>query len=397
MHSKESSSSSSLAPISSSSVSTKETTKKLQKIIEVTDGNIINTDNENIPTINVSLESDNGDNNKNPTKNEKRNIDQENGGNCFSDFSKASDEPVAQLTKYSHTGRLRQQNTFPIKLHSIIERSDIDNYSHIVQWQPHGRSFKIHDTFLLLEHVLKKFFYISKYSSFQRQLNIYGFRKLSKGQETGCYCHELFIRGRSGLCPGILRLKRRPDVHWKTEPNFYEFEPLDDIAAAAAQKHRKYLTAITITIKNDQCTNSNKNNNTGREKPLRNAELANGKVRISKQHDDEKRNKFMLQPHKLQLFSVNNAVKGIDKFSDKNHNQSDCVLHDTQSTTTSVPSLERDEAKACNHNKQLSHSSESVKGSNVATNEISSAHKNVNASGSNCPLRQLSEIIESLT
>lgn len=92
----------------------------------------------------------------------------------YKDFSKASDEQAAQLSRYSHTGRLRQQNTFPIKLHSIIERAEIDNYSHIISWLPHGRSFQIHDNSMLLECILKKFFYISKFSSFQRQLNIYG-------------------------------------------------------------------------------------------------------------------------------------------------------------------------------------------------------------------------------
>lgn len=40
--------------------------------------------------------------------------------------------------------------------------------------------------------------YISenKYSSFQRQLNLYGFRKLVRGEEAGGYMHPLFERGK---------------------------------------------------------------------------------------------------------------------------------------------------------------------------------------------------------
>ena len=55
------------------------------------------------------MDSDNGDANKNPTKNEKRNLDQENRGNCFSDVSKLSDKAVAQLTRHYHAERLCQQ------------------------------------------------------------------------------------------------------------------------------------------------------------------------------------------------------------------------------------------------------------------------------------------------
>lgn len=36
----------------------------------------------------------------------------------------------------------------------------------------------------------------NKYSSFQRQLNLYGFRKLVRGNEAGGYMHPLFERGK---------------------------------------------------------------------------------------------------------------------------------------------------------------------------------------------------------
>lgn len=39
----------------------------------------------------------------------------------------------------------------------------------------------------------------NKFSSFQRQLNLYGFRKIVKGRESGCYMHPSFLRDRPDL------------------------------------------------------------------------------------------------------------------------------------------------------------------------------------------------------
>jgi len=43
------------------------------------------------------------------------------------------------------------------------------------------------------------------YQSFQRQLNIYGFRRIKSGPDKGCYYHPLFLRSRPDLCKHIQR------------------------------------------------------------------------------------------------------------------------------------------------------------------------------------------------
>lgn len=43
-------------------------------------------------------------------------------------------------------------------------------------------------------------------TSFQRQLNLYGFRRLSKGEDQGCYFHPKFQRNRKDLLSEIKRL-----------------------------------------------------------------------------------------------------------------------------------------------------------------------------------------------
>lgn len=118
---------------------------------------------------------------------------------------------------------------FPFKLHRMLESVDRDGLSAIVSWQPHGRAFLVHKPNEFVSKVLPQNFRQSKLTSFQRQLNLYGFRRLTKGSDSGAYYHELFLRGRPFLCHKMVRTKIKgtgfkaassPD----TEPNFYEME-----------------------------------------------------------------------------------------------------------------------------------------------------------------------------
>ena len=54
--------------------------------------------------------------------------------------------------------------------------------------------------------MLRVFTNMSKYASFQRQLNLYGFRRINEGPDSGGYWHRRFLRGRRDL---VLMLKRR--------------------------------------------------------------------------------------------------------------------------------------------------------------------------------------------
>ena len=55
----------------------------------------------------------------------------------------------------------------------------------------------------------------TKMTSFQRQLNLYGFRRVTKGEDTGSYYHAKFQRGRRDLISEIKRLpgKAPPSDH----------------------------------------------------------------------------------------------------------------------------------------------------------------------------------------
>jgi len=74
---------------------------------------------------------------------------------------------------------------------------------------------------------MPKYFNQTKYTSFQRQLNMYGFRHLTIGMDRNAYYHEYFLKHKGFLCEHIRRtsikgngVKGKPNPN--TEPKFYE-------------------------------------------------------------------------------------------------------------------------------------------------------------------------------
>ena len=94
--------------------------------------------------------------------------------------------------------------------------------------QPHGRAWKIHNKELLLQEIVPKFFGQSKYESFTRQLNGWGFKRLHQsGNDFNAYYHECFLRGMPHLTVLLKRVAPNQGKllpHVEGEPNFYEIE-----------------------------------------------------------------------------------------------------------------------------------------------------------------------------
>jgi len=85
----------------------------------------------------------------------------------YRDFSNVADEEV-RLNFNNMVGRT--QETFPVKLHKIIDQIERDGLSSIISWCPHGRAFKIYNNTLFIKVVISRYFYQTKMSSFTRQL-----------------------------------------------------------------------------------------------------------------------------------------------------------------------------------------------------------------------------------
>lgn len=104
--------------------------------------------------------------------------------------------------------RKGRTGTFPQKLHQILlnlERQE--GGAEIASFLPHGRAFAIHKPREFVKQVMPKYFRMSRFSSFQRQLNLYDFQRVTEGPDKGAYYHELFVQGRPILSTMMKRNK----------------------------------------------------------------------------------------------------------------------------------------------------------------------------------------------
>lgn len=115
-----------------------------------------------------------------------------------------ADEETASSSRQS----LRGDVTFPIKLHEMLKDVERDDNASIVSWSPDGKGFRVHKQNLFVETILPRYFSQTKYRSFQRQLNHYGFDRIIKGPYEGGYRHPDFVRDDPIRCRSMRRLKR---------------------------------------------------------------------------------------------------------------------------------------------------------------------------------------------
>jgi hypothetical protein len=77
------------------------------------------------------------------------------------------------------------QDPFPVKLHSMLDDAEITGNAGIVSWNEDGRSFSVRDSKQFAQKMMQSYFNQTKYKSFQRQLNLYKFVRVSKGKGKG--------------------------------------------------------------------------------------------------------------------------------------------------------------------------------------------------------------------
>ncbi|KAI8999802.1 HSF-type DNA-binding-domain-containing protein [Gaertneriomyces semiglobifer] len=105
-----------------------------------------------------------------------------------------------------------QKTTFIQKLYGLLSDS---SHQHLITWSSSGTSFLILNAPQFSNQILPKTFKHNNYTSFVRQLNLYGFHKKNRSYHRGEeesrdtepreFCHPRFLRGRTDLLCEIKR------------------------------------------------------------------------------------------------------------------------------------------------------------------------------------------------
>jgi HSF-type DNA-binding len=141
----------------------------------------------------------------------------------YKDYSTHPDPD--SLTPLTAPGRVPN---FPAKMHAILSRPDLAD---VICWMPHGRSWKVLKPRDFEIRILPAYFEHCKFSSFVRQANGWGFRRITEGRDRNSYYHPMFLRGLPHLCkqmkrPGVAQKAPADPEH---EPDLYkisEFHPV---------------------------------------------------------------------------------------------------------------------------------------------------------------------------
>jgi hypothetical protein len=125
---------------------------------------------------------------------------------------RVTDEPISAPPNLTMKEQ-QQHQTFPYKLYEMLEYACDSEFSSSLSWSADGSCFIIHDKEVMMDDLAPMFFKQTKFRSFTRQLNIWGFvRSDTLGGQKGSWQHKDFLRGRPDLLTEIERTEVKSAV-----------------------------------------------------------------------------------------------------------------------------------------------------------------------------------------
>jgi len=121
----------------------------------------------------------------------------------------------------------RKKDKFPTILYQLLTDATSNGHDDIICFNPHGRSFIVNDTKKFERELMRKYFDMSSWKSFRRQLNLYDFIRVPCEHDAGSYYHKFFVKGSPHLLQQIKRTrlkgersKNLPGYKAPPRPNF---------------------------------------------------------------------------------------------------------------------------------------------------------------------------------
>lgn len=106
--------------------------------------------------------------------------------------SESGSETPSHSVEEDHSNRAE---TFPLKLHKLLADLEArEGGQEIASFLPNGRAFRVYKP-QAFEAIMKDYFNMKMFPSFQRQLLLYRFKRIKKGKDKGAYFHDLFQKG----------------------------------------------------------------------------------------------------------------------------------------------------------------------------------------------------------
>ena len=176
----------------------------------------------------------------------------------------------------SFRSMLHSSANFPQRLYALMENNQTD----MISWCNHGLSFRINEPEKFSSIILPKYFKHAKLTSFQRQLNLYGFKRITKGEDLGAYFHPKFQRGRKDLLNDIRRVPNKSLVGYVDTSEYNPSETMleqpiqvDVFLNESPIKQRDVPIQVDFFL--DELPEFNSKTKTVIEKPRRNPRISN--------------------------------------------------------------------------------------------------------------------------